>query len=416
MDRSDRPLGERESRADRAARSGWPAAIVVSCYTMGLGVIRSLGERGVPIVAVQFDKRDIAQRSRYVREVHRVPRPDEHEDDFVAALAAIGARHPGALLIPAHDAAVVAIARHRPQLEQTMIVACPGWDVARRYIDKRETYRVAASAGVPTPKTLTPRSVHEAERALDEIGAPALVKPSQSHLFVSAFGQKMIAATSSSEVRAAYELAETAGLEVMVQEIIPGPAAAGINYNAYTIGGGPVAEFTARKVRNSPSRWGSPRVAVSERVDEVVAPGRRLLAAIGYEGFSCTEWKRDARDGVFKLMEVNGRHNLSSMLAVRSGVDFPWIEYQHRVHGVLPQPIDGFEEGRYWIDLVRDVGTSWTERRTEPYSLTDYVRPYLGRRAYAHWSVRDPVPMAARLWDALHRGQRTSQRPAGRGV
>jgi D-aspartate ligase len=373
---------------------------------MGLGVVRSLGERGVPMVAVQFDKRDIAQRSRYVREVHRAPRPDLHEDEFVATLASIGARHPGALLVPAHDAAVVAIARHRRRLEETMIVACPGWDVAQLYIDKRETYRVAASAGVPTPKTLTPRSVEEAERALDEIGAPALVKPSQSHLFVSEFGRKMIEATSAAEVRAAFELADGAGLEVMVQEIIPGPDSAGVNYNAYTVGSQPVAEFTARKVRNSPSRWGSPRVAVSERVEEVIEPGRRLLAAIGYEGFSCTEWKRDERDGVFKLMEVNGRHNLSSMLAVRSGVDFPWIEYQHRVHGRLPEPIDRFEEGRYWIDLVRDVGTSWTDRRTEDYGLADYLRPYLGRHAYAHWSVRDPLPMAIRLWDALRRGRR----------
>jgi D-aspartate ligase len=103
---------------------------------------------------------------------------------------------------------------------------------------------------------------------------------------------------------------------------------------------------------------------------------------------------------------VNGRHNLSSMLAVRSGVDFPWIEYQHRVHGRLPDPLDGFEEGRYWIDLVRDVGTSWTERRTEPYGLADYLRPYRGPRAYAHWSARDPLPMAVRLWDAVRRGRR----------
>jgi predicted ATP-grasp superfamily ATP-dependent carboligase len=193
----------------------------------------------------------------------------------------------------------------------------------------------------------------------------------------------------------------------MLQEIIPGPDGAGVNYNAYTVGAQPVAEFTARKVRNSPSRWGSPRVAVSERVEEVMEPGRRLLAAIGYEGFSCTEWKRDERDGEFKLMEVNGRHNLSSMLAVRCGIDFPWIEYRHRVDGVLPDSVDGFEEGRYWIDLVRDVGTSIAERRAEPFELADYARPYLGRRAYAHWSARDPLPMLVRVWDAVRRGRRT---------
>lgn len=382
-------------------------AIVVSCYTMGLGVIRSLGERGVPVVAVQFDKRDFAQRSRYVAEVHRVPRPDAYEEEFIARLEGIGVRHPGALLVPAHDAAVVAIARHHERLGQTMVVACPEWEIARLYIDKRETYRLAASVGVPTPKTLTPRSTEDVARAVDDLGLPVLVKPSQSHLFVSAFGRKMIEATTASEVHAAFELADGADLEVMLQEIIPGPDSAGANYNSYVVGGTPVAEFTARKVRNSPTRWGSPRVAVSERIDEVVAPGRRLLAAIGYEGFSCTEWKRDERDGIYKLIEVNGRHNLSSMLAVRTGVDFPWIEYRHKVHGVLPERVEAFEEGRYWIDVLRDLGETLKARRAEGYSVADYARPYLRSRCYADWSWRDPAPMVTRLSDAIRHGRRS---------
>ena len=33
------------------------------------------------------------------------------------------------------------------------------------------------------------------------------------------------------------------------------------------------------------------------------------------EGFACTEFKYDARDRTFKLLEVNGRHNLSSLLS-----------------------------------------------------------------------------------------------------
>ena len=33
-------------------------AIVLSTHTMGLGVIRSLGEKGVPIIAVYYDRAD----------------------------------------------------------------------------------------------------------------------------------------------------------------------------------------------------------------------------------------------------------------------------------------------------------------------------------------------------------------------
>lgn len=381
-------------------------ALVVSCYTMGLGVIRSLGERGVPVVAVQFDRRDIAQHSRHVVVTHHVPIPDRNESGFVASLVELGSRYPGALLIPAHDAPLVAIARNRALLGESFAVASAEWDTVSRCIDKRQTYRVAAEAGVGIPRLVTPGSSEELEAAIEEIGLPLLIKPSWSHLFVSEFGVKMVHAATADAVRGAYERSTAAGLEVMLQEIIPGPPSAGVNLNSYTVAGQPVAEFTARKVRNSPSRWGSPRVAVSEQVEEVREPGRRLMQALGIEGFANSEWKLDERDGVYKLMEVNARHNLSSLLAVRCGVDFPWIDYRFRMDGVVPDSPERIEQGRYWIDLVRDMGASLGDLRSGSLTVGDFVRPYLARHVGAHWSWRDPWPGLARGWDAVRHGRR----------
>ena len=82
--------------------------------------------------------------------------------------------------------------------------------------------------------------------------------------------------------------------------------------------------------------FGSPRVAISERIPDVVEPGRRILAAMEFRGFACIEFKLDRRDGVYKLMDVNGRHNLSGMLAVRSGLNFPLRQYRHLAEGIVP--------------------------------------------------------------------------------
>jgi predicted ATP-grasp superfamily ATP-dependent carboligase len=153
------------------------------------------------------------------------------------------------------------------------------------------------------------------------------------------------------------------------------------------------------KVRGGPPAVGSPRVAQSRWVPDAIAPGRALLEAMRFSGYACTEFKRDPRDGALKLMEVNGRHNLSTALAVHCGVDFPWIQYRHLVHGVLPRPpreAARFEEGVYWIDLLRDVGYSLTRRRAERYPLSEYVRPYLRRHVYAIPQWRDPLPF---LWE-----------------
>ena len=58
--------------------------------------------------------------------------------------------------------------------------------------------------------------------------------------------------------------------------------------------------------------------------------------------------KKDARDGTYKLIEVNGRHNLSSELSVRCGVNFPAIQHDHLVHGRLCSP-ERVQTGVYWI-------------------------------------------------------------------
>jgi len=82
---------------------------------------------------------------------------------------------------------------------------------------------------------------------------------------------------------------------------------------------------------------------------------------------------------------------------VRCGIDFPWLQYRHLVHGVVPEAT-GFEEGVYWVDLLRDLGYSVTRRHSERYRLRDYVRPYLRRHVFAVPAWRDPVPF---VWEWL---------------
>ncbi len=359
------------------------------------------------MVAVSFDGRDVAQYSRYVVERARVPHPHKHESEFVESLTELGKRKQGSLLVPAHDAALLAIARHAPTLSEWFVVATPPWPAVARSIDKQETYEHAHGIGIPAPIVRIPSRPSDVTGIVDELGLPVLVKPAISHVFVSRFGKKMVAAATVTEARSLVDIALTDGIEVMLTEIIPGPPSHGANYNAYLVDRSPVAEFTGRKLRNSPSRWGSPRVVVSEVIPEIIEPGRRMLGSLGIEGFANTEWKLDARDGIFKLMEINARHNLSSMLAVRCGVDFPWIEYEHRIHGTLPERPPTFEIGRYWVDGVRDLSTSLQSWRSEGLGLRDIVRPYVRRHTGAHWAWGDPMPGLARGWDTIRRGRRS---------
>ena len=371
-------------------------AIVLSSHTMGLSVIRALGMMGVPIIVMVYNPReDMGYVSKYVSERIPVPHPEKFEDQFIEALVKQASRLGGSLLIPTSDETLVAVSRNKTLLERDYIVACTDWNITEQFINKKRTYAIADAIGVPAPKTMIPHSVEDVEGYSRTVDYPCLVKPCQSHSYYDRFKRKMTRVENLGQMLAAYQEAVDAGLETMLQELIPGDDTQGVNYNSYFWNGDPLIEFTAEKVRNAPPGLGSPRVAVSKHIPEVLEPGRKILRAMGFYGYACTEFKKDARDGVYKLMEVNGRHNLSGLLAVRCGINFPWIHYKHLVYGELPSTCD-YRTGIYWIDTIRDIGYSLKCYSKEGYSLSQYIQPYRSPHVFAILDKQDPKPFIQR--------------------
>ena len=391
-------------------------AVVLGGETAGLSVVRALGRHRVPVVVLHYGATDTAHRSRYVTARAKVAAPHADEAAFVADLLAAAECYGGGLLVPTSDEAVVAVSRNLSALTDRYTVACTPWEITATFIEKRLTYELAQRIGVPCPRTVAPASRDEVLRYAEHARLPCLVKPSRGYRFVERFHTKMFLVHTREELVARYEQATAAGCEVVLQEFIPGADREGVNYNSYWWDGAPLVEFTAVKVRGGPPAVGSPRVAESRFVPDVLAPGRAILGAMRFSGYACTEFKRDLRDGRLKLMEVNGRHNLSTALAVRCGIDFPWLQYRHLLYGELPQPTR-FEEGVYWIDLLRDVGYSVTHRRAERYPLRDYLRPYLRRHVFAIPAWRDPAPFVWECRGLLRRlrGKRAA-RPSASAV
>lgn len=368
-----------------------PPALVLSSGAAGLAVVRGLGERKVPVVVVHWDEGDLGAASRHTVGTVLVPEPERRDDAFVEALLALAERFSNAVVVPTSDDAVKDVARRRDDLSRHYSVACPPWSVVERFVDKRHTYAIAERAGVAIPRTLVPERLEDLDAFDAEVEYPCLVKPRESHLYSAAFGRKMTTVHSLAEMREAFGAASAAGLTVLVQELIPGPDTNGVTHNAYRADGRILAECTARKVRLAPPRFGRPRVALSTAVAGVIAPARALLEALGHEGMACTEFKLDPRDGTFKLMEVNGRHNHSGMLAIRAGVNFPWIEYRHRTTGEHPGALRA-EDGLYWIHEAHDLQHSLRRAGRDGASVRELARPWARRHTFAITDRSDPGP------------------------
>lgn len=373
-------------------------AIILSAHTLGLGVIRALGSMGVPIIAYSYQAMDVGHVSKYVRKAVHCVHPEKDEVSFIELLLEHAKEDAGSVLFPADDQTLSVVSRHKAILDQHYVVACTEWGVAEQFIDKKYTYALADRIGVPAPKTMIPASREEVEDYGRNVQYPCVVKPNIGHRFFAIFGKKMFRVDDYDQLLSAYDRAIGADVGVMLLELIPGDDTCGVNYNSYFIDGEAVVEFTAEKVRLAPPNFGVPRVLVSKEIPEIIEPGRTILRAMGFNGFSCTEFKKDERDGIYKIMDVNGRQNLSTLLSVKCGINFPWITYRHLAYGETPSPCN-FRQGVYWIDFTKDVIFSLIKCRSERYSLSQYLRPYLEPHIFAILDWKDMRPFLKRCLD-----------------
>lgn len=372
-------------------------AVVLGTHTMGLGVIRALGVMNVPVVAVYYDReKDMGFTSRYVSRRIFAPHPERAAEEFIELLINDAERNGGGVLFPVSDETLVTVSQNKASLAQHYSVACTEWEITQQFIDKKYTYALADQAGIASPRTILPEKIEDVERFAKTVDFPCLIKPSQSHLFFARFGRKMVPVNNLDEMINFYLQAVTAGLEVVLQEIIPGDDTHVVNYNSFFQDGQPVAEFTAQHVRKAPPQFGSPCVAISKNIPEVIEPGRKIIQALKFYGYSCSEFKLDPRDGIYKLMEVNGRHNLSTLLAVRCGINFPWLHYRLLADGTRI-PTSGYRSGIYWIDIARDLNYSAKCIGKDRYSFTKFISPYKKPHIFAVLDIKDIKPFLKRL-------------------
>ncbi|HEY5693229.1 MAG TPA: hypothetical protein VIR14_01865 [Gaiellaceae bacterium] len=337
--------------------SGRGTAVVVEvAWVNGLAAIRSLGRKGLRVLAVDNRPFALGFRSRYA-EARIAPDPLDDEEGFIGALQAIADESDDEVLpvFPTHDEHLNSISRHADVLGERYRFPFPGWNVLERIQSKRHQLETADSIGFPIPRTLYPSSAEEARAAGEEVGFPLIVKPSANVGFRRSHKRQLFRCETPAELERAYGLA--APHEPMVQELIPSGPEEMYTLGSYLDGDGrALGLFSGHKLSQTRGYMGSARAGEALWVDEVVEQGLALLRALGFHGISQVEVMRDPRDGRFKLLEVNPRLWQWHSLAAACGVDLPWIAYRDLIGDPLP-PARMHGDGKRWaITLMAGSG------------------------------------------------------------
>lgn len=387
----DQAMRERIERY-LAGSSAAPAIVLEVGWVNGLGAIQSLARAGVKVLALDHRPFAIGLRSRFCLPLV-CPDPYAEEQRFAAFLSELAELLPAPTPIFAtHDDGLASISRALPDLGGKLL--CPAPDAAKldELQKKRWQLARAVEANVAAPLTLYPGSAAEAREAAKEVGFPLFVKPSEPIAFRKVYPKRRVFRCDSlAELDEAYEKA--APYAPMLQEVVPGG-----DEELYTIGsyvdreGRALGVFSGRKLRQTPrSRKLVPRGVGSCRhgetvwVPELVDDSLRLLKVSGFNGISQVEFKRDPRDGSYKLMEINPRLWMWHTLAAACGVNLPHIAYLDLI-GSPPEPSTSEGRRKHWaITLMRGE------------------RPVIARPIYLDpiLSLRDPKPALVYLYRYL---------------
>jgi D-aspartate ligase len=379
------------------SRGGAPGAVVIGGDYQGLGVVRSLGRRGIDVLVID-DERSVSRHSRFAAGALTVPGLRDG-DTTVEALLELGERHAldGWVVYPTREETVAALSRHRERLLTRFRVPTPSWEVVKWAWDKRNTYALAAELGIATPRTWTVEGVE----SLDAIDGepPFAVKPAIKEHFVYATGRKAWRADTRKELAARVSAATKlvgAG-EVIVQELIPGSGETQLAYCAFFRDGRASASMVVRRLRQHPALFGRASTFVQTiehpALEEI---SERFLRRIGYYGLVEIEYKHDARDGQVKLLDVNARTWGYHSLGQRAGVDFPYLLFADQ----LSQPVpDGMRAapGVHWVRLATDVPTAAVQMARGALDWRAYVRSLRAANVESVFSRDDPLPGVAEI-------------------
>jgi D-aspartate ligase len=319
-------------------------------------------------------------------------------EEHVGALVRFGLAQPEPpVLFYVTDAQLLFVSRHREQLAKAFRFVIAGASLVEDLVDKTRFHALAERLDLPVPATrrIRPTGPRPADPG---IRFPIIIKPPVRREPWQAIGgcAKVLRVESAEALRELWPRLVAVGMDLLVQELIPGPETCIESYHVYVDHRGAIAaEFTGRKIRTYPECYGASTALEISDAEDVRAHGRAITRKLNLRGVAKVDFKRGA-DGRLRLLEVNPRFNLWHHLGAIAGVNLPRLVYGDLI-GLPRPPASRARSGVRWCRVWSDVHAARAQgiplATWLPWALRCEAKPLLA------WD--DPMPLvrvALRRW------------------
>ncbi len=373
--------------------------VVLYAYHYGqLGVLRSFGRLGIKAYGIDPHLSSAGLFSRYCKKKFLYDVDAETPTNSVRYLLDIAKKiGKRSLLIHTTDSGASWLAENANELSEGYLFPRLSKELVQALASKKEMYYLAKKFGVPTPKACFPSSISDVE----EYGKDAVFPIVLKEIYRGGsprVGKRMFIARTKQELLKLYKLCEDpSNPNFMLQEYIPGGDDSIWMFNGYFNDRSDcLFSMTGKKIRQSPVHTGVTSLGVCLTNPIVDRITRNFMKSIGYRGILDIGYRFDARDGKYKVLDINPRIGSTFRLFVgTNGLDVARAEYLD----LTGQPVPSSEvaEGRKWFVEDRDLVSSVRYYYEQKLTFSQWISSFRGVRESAWFAWDDLFPFFVML-------------------
>ena len=297
------------------------AVVTDGLWRKSVSAIRSLGKKNIKVIVTGDTYLSTGMWSKYCYKKEKLPNiTSDMFDDKLISVIKNSPKKP--VLFPMEESTILWCSKNYDKISKICYILLPPAKSMEIALSKSLTIKHAQKNDIPCPKTFFPKNAKELQNIINkEKMDDYVIKP-----YHGSGSAGLLYGSTSKDVN----LEEHWQLygELILQERIPangdGVGVSVIMDKSHNV----KAYFAHRRLEQYPNSGGPSTQRIGIENPDLVKKSIKLLKSLDWVGVAMVEWKYNSTIKDYVLMEINPRFWGSLELAVRSGVDFPYLYYQ----------------------------------------------------------------------------------------
>jgi len=339
-----------------------PVLLLAGSECLELAIAKGLAQYDIPTyLLTRGYKKPLSSYSNDITSTFYNPDPLIDEKGFILSLTNIGQElleryKRRILLFTMEDTGLLLLARNYDLFKKYFVIlGDPDENNILRYSQKIYIFNKLQNLEF-IPLTFPCTKKEDIERIKMEITFPCIVKPSEkdiSYSFYHTYKSKILVITNKHILEEKLLELLSKGYKLVVQEMVNQSFGKEICWWGYRSKNGDVFGMTTHEIRKYPSIGGTATFEIAEDIPEIYDYANQILKQINFWGMCEIPFMQD-KMRKYKVLEINPRCWLQILLAIKMGLNLPYIAYKEVYEGRVIKPTINWEKPKKWVRIEDD--------------------------------------------------------------